>query len=231
MFIHDEARRHPNDRMVAPHDAVLDDADDLIVGDIVLPHRNVKPALHPGPHQLLGIGERDVVHADRHVELVRLVGDGAIELGRQRLLGAAATVDPDLDEVGLDLDVVVDGSARFLGSGHGIGHVDPRGIALGARSRPRHAGAGGMEQGRAGDDLFAQAQRDVAPAGAAAMHVGAIDEVADPDRGADAVEGEALHVIDQVLAGKGLLGHRPRRDVLESEMAVHIDHRRHHGLA
>ena len=63
------------------------------------------------------------------------------------------------------------------------------------------------------------------------MHVGAVDEIADPDRGADAVEREALEMIDQVGAGEGLLRHRPGGNILEAEMAVHVDQRRHHRLA
>ena len=63
------------------------------------------------------------------------------------------------------------------------------------------------------------------------LHVGAVDQIADADGGADAVIGEPLHVIDQVLAGERLLRHRPFGNVLESEVAVQVDHRRHHGLA
>jgi len=37
------------------------------------------------------------------------------------------------------------------------------------------------------------------------MHVGAVDQIADADRRADADIGEPLHMIDQVFAGEGLL--------------------------
>ncbi len=74
-------------------------------------------------------------------------------------------------------------------------------------------------------------QHYIAPAGAPALHVGAIDEVADADHSADAVEGETPEMVDEVFAGKGLLRHRAGGDVLKSEMAVEVDQRGHHGLA
>ena len=59
----------------------------------------------------------------------------------------------------------------------------------------------------------------------------AVDEVADADDGADAVIGQPLQMIDQVLACEGLLRHRAGRDVLVAEMAMEVGHCRHHGLA
>ena len=65
-------------------------------------------------------------------------------------------------------------------------------MPLGARARPRHAGAGGPEQRRARDHFLAHPQRHVAPAGAAALHVGAVHQIADADDRADTVIGEPL---------------------------------------
>ena len=43
--------------------------------------------------------------------------------------------------------------------------------------------------------------------------------------------GKPLQMIDQVLAGEALLGHHPFGEILKTEMAMHIDQRRHHRLA
>jgi hypothetical protein len=63
------------------------------------------------------------------------------------------------------------------------------------------------------------------------MKVGALDEIADAHSGAHAVIGEALQVVDQIFARVGRLRHRPVGNVLEADMAVQVDQRRHHGLA
>ena len=104
-------------------------------------------------------------------------------------------------------------------------------MALRARARPHHAGAGRLELRGARHDLVTQLEHDIAPSGAAAFHVAAVDKVADADGGADTVIGEPLHMIDQVLAREGFLRHRPIGDVLETKVTVQVDHGGHHGLA
>src|SRR5579872_5845245 len=63
------------------------------------------------------------------------------------------------------------------------------------------------------------------------MQVGTIDEIADADRGADAIIGKALQMVYEILAGVVFLGHRPVDIVLKADVAVKIDLRRHHCLA
>ena len=76
-----------------------------------------------------------------------------------------------------------------------------------ARARPGHAGACGLEQRRARNDLVAHAQRHVAPAGAAALHVGAVDEIADAHDRANPVIGEPL---EMVVIDRARLSNHPR---------------------
>ena len=60
--------------------------DQFVVDGFAAAHRDVQPAFDAAAHQFLGVGELDVVHADRDVEFVRLVEDRAIERRRQRRL-------------------------------------------------------------------------------------------------------------------------------------------------
>ena len=68
----------------------------------------MQPALHARAQQSLGILELGVVDADRDAVFVRLLDNGAVEFGRQRLHAPVAVVDPDLDEFRLDAGVVGD---------------------------------------------------------------------------------------------------------------------------
>src|SRR5260370_7755162 len=63
------------------------------------------------------------------------------------------------------------------------------------------------------------------------MHIRTVLEVANADRCADPVVGEAFEVVDQILAGIEGLCHRPLYNVLESDVAVQIHERRHDGFA
>lgn len=63
------------------------------------------------------------------------------------------------------------------------------------------------------------------------MQVGAILQVADADHRAESVPGEALEMIDQVLARVIFLRHRAVDIVLEADMAVEIDLAGHDGFA
>ena len=71
----------------------------------------------------------------------------------------------------------------------------------------------------------------VAPILAAAVKIGAADEIGDAHYRADSVIGEALQMIDQVLAREGRLRHGVVGYVLKSEMTVEIDQCGHHGFA
>src|SRR5215207_9463414 len=51
---------------------------------------------------------------DADLELVRFVDDGGILIRRDLLDLAVAVVDPDLDDVDLELRVILDGLAAFL---------------------------------------------------------------------------------------------------------------------
>ena len=169
--------------------------------------------------------------ADGDIELVRLVRDRSIERRAEGRLGPAAVVHPDLDERRLHRRVIANGRARFSLVGDRIRDVDTRGMALRARAGPRNAWPRGPEQRRARNDFVPHSQRDVAPVGSTTVKVRAADQIADPDDRADAVVGEQLQVIDQVLARVHLLGHRAFSDVLEPDVPMEIDQRRHHGLA
>src|SRR5262249_17736299 len=57
------------------------------------------------------------------------------------------------------------------------------------------------------------------------------DEVADADDGADTVVSETLKMVDEILTRVGRFRHGPLSYVLVTDVAVEIDHRRHHGLA
>jgi hypothetical protein len=224
-------RRHPNVRPIALGDALLDDRNQLVVHGLSPAHWNVQPALDARAHQVLGIRQRDVVNTDGHVVLQRLGDNRAIENGRERLLGCPAAVHPNLDERGLHQDVVVHSRARFLDGRDGIGHVHPGRVALRAGAREGDPRSCRSKQRRIRDDLIPHAQWHVAPVRPAAVQVGAVEQVADADRRADSVVGEALQMVGEILDRVELLGHGPFRDVLESVVAVEINQRRHDGLA
>ena len=88
-----------------------------------------------------------------------------------------------------------------------------------------------LKQRGARDDLVPHSQRHVAPLGPAAVQIRTVHQIADADRGADPVIRQALEVVDQVLAGEVLLGHRAVPIVLVADVAVQVDLRRHDGLA
>ena len=102
---------------------------------------------------------------------------------------------------------------------------------MGARSGPGDPRARRAKQRRIGDDLFPHLQRHVAPIRPAAMQIGTVFQIADADDRADTVVGESLQMVDEILARVEFLGHGSFRYVLESDVAVEIDHRGHDGLA
>src|SRR5215471_14933424 len=63
------------------------------------------------------------------------------------------------------------------------------------------------------------------------MEVRTVDQIADTNDPAESVVGETLEMIDEILAGKVFLGHRAVPVVLESDVAVKINLRGHHGFA
>src|SRR5207302_8000412 len=92
---------------------------------------------------------------------------------------------------------------------------------------PSDARASGAKQRGVGDDHFSHLQRNVVPVCPSAVHVGTVLEVAYADRRADSVVSEPLEMIDQILTSVESLGHRPFHHVLESNVAVQINQRRH----
>ena len=83
----------------------------------------MKPAFDAGAHQQLGICQRDVMGRDWNVVLVRFVDDREIQFRRQLLRAAISIVDPDLDELRFDFDIVADSLPRLRHGGDGIRHV------------------------------------------------------------------------------------------------------------
>jgi hypothetical protein len=63
------------------------------------------------------------------------------------------------------------------------------------------------------------------------VEIRTIDEITDANSRADAVVGETLQVIDEILSSEILLRHRPVPVVLVADVAVKVDLRRHDGLA
>ena len=148
------------------------------------------------------------------------------------LLRAAAVVHPDLDELGLHAWRSRRTAARASSTvvtGYGTSVRDGWPLAPGAR--PRDARTRRAKQRRAGIDLVAHAQRHVAPVGPAAVQIGTIHQIADADHRAEAVVGQALQMVDQILAREILLRHRAVPIVLIADVAVEVDLGRHHGLA
>ncbi len=96
---------------------------------------------------------------------------------------------------------------------------------------PGDARTGGAKQRRARNDLVAHAQRHVAPFGPSAVQVGAVDQISNPNGGAESVGGEALEMVDQILTCVIFLRHGSVRGVLVTEVAMEIDFGGHHGLA
>ena len=223
--------RHPDVRPVVPGDALLDDRNQFVVGCFTATNRHVKPSVNARAHQFLGIRQRDVMHPDGDIVLVRLLDNRSIENRRQRRLGSGSVVHPDLDEFRLHADIVLNGRSSLLHCGDRIRHVHSGGVALGSRSGPGDPRARRAKQRRIGNDLFPHLQRHVSPIRPAAMHIGTVFQIADADGPADTVVGEALQVVDQILAREEFLGHGSFRDVLEPEVAVKIDDRRHDRLA
>ena len=191
----------------------------------------MQPSFNSRLHHQLGVGERDVVRGHRNVRLVRLFDDRQIEGWLQLFRPSVPIVDPDLDELGLHLQVVARRLTGFFNRRHRVGHVGSRGVTVGAAARPGDARSGGLEQRGAGHDLVAHLQRHVAPSCTPTAQIRSIDQVADANRGADAVVGQALEVIDQVLTGEVLLRHRAVPIVLVADVTVQVDFRRHHELA
>ena len=64
-----------------------------------------------------------------------------------------------------------------------------------------------------------------------ARHDLALGEIGNADHGAETQVRVTLEMVDEVLAREVLLRRGPRDHVLESEVAMHIDLRRHDGLA
>ena len=96
---------------------------------------------------------------------------------------------------------------------------------------PGDSGARGTEKRGVGNDLGTHLQGNVAPMRAPAVQVGAVEKIADANRGADADIGQALEMVDKVFAGEIFLGHGAFDDVLETVMAVQVGHGGHHGFA
>ena len=162
---------------------------------------------------------------------MRLFGDGAIKRRRERLLRSSSIIHPHLDEFGFHLHVVVNGFAGLFDSADQIGNINSGGIALWSRTGPSDAGAGGAKQRGVGEDLFSHLQRNFAPVCPSAVHVGTVLEVAYANRRADSVVSEPLEMIDQILTRVESLGHRPFHHVLESDVAMQINQRRHDSFA
>ena len=113
----------PHGRPVVPRFAISDHREELLVRLLAAAHGRMQPSLDAEPHQLLRVGERDIVGRDGNVRLLCLFDDRAIQRRRQSLPRAVSVVDPDLDELGLHLHVVARRFPRLLDGRHRIRHV------------------------------------------------------------------------------------------------------------
>ena len=97
-----QVRLHAAVRQVGREDQVrtlLEHRHQLVVD--VLVANAVRERVEPGADEPLGVLQIEDVRGDPQPALVRLVDDGAVDLGRQLLVLAVAGVDPDLDDVDL----------------------------------------------------------------------------------------------------------------------------------
>ena len=109
-----EVRRDP--------DVVLLGEPDVLVVDLLVAHA-VQEAFDAGADHQLGVGEVEHMADRAQPELLGLIGRGGEHLRRQLGGAAAAIVDPDLDEVGLERGELAHEAARILGAGDRERHV------------------------------------------------------------------------------------------------------------
>ena len=221
----------PHGGVIVPRLPIRDHRDELVVRLLASANRRVKPSLDAELHEFLGIGQCDVVGGDRNVRLVRFFDNHPVQRRRQPLPRAVPVVHPDLDELGLHLDVIARGLSSLLDRCDRIRHVGSGRVALSTGIRPGDARAGRLEERCTRDDFVPHPQRHVAPLVPAAAEVRTLDQIGNADDGADPVVRETLQMVDEVLARVVLLGHRPVGDMLEPDVAVEVDFCRHDCLA
>ncbi len=134
---------------------------------------------------------------ERSPSLLRLVGRGREHLRRQLGRAAAAVVDPELDEVGLERRKLAHELARLLGAGDRERHV-VAGFVGRPRARIGEPAADGEDARGVRDRLVAQLERQIAEVGAGAQHRD------------DAVIGIALQMVDVIVAREIVLRHACR---------------------
>ena len=61
--------------MVVSRKPVFDDANQFVVGRFAIANGQMQPSFDAGAHQLLGVGQRDVVHCDRNIVFVGFLDD------------------------------------------------------------------------------------------------------------------------------------------------------------
>src|SRR5206468_11183361 len=142
---------------------------------------------------------------------------------RELFRPATAVIDPNLDELRLDADIVAHGFSSFLDRRHRIRYVRSGWMPICAGSGPSNSRPRRLEQRRARNDFISYTERYISPIRSAAVEVRAIDEITDSDDRAEPVISETLQLIDDVLACEVFLCHRAVEVVLVSDMAVQID--------
>ena len=159
------------------------------------------------------------VHGDAHAVLVRLVQDRAIQVGRQRLDGPASRVDPHLDQRDAALRQFLHVGACPLHRRHdirGVAHVVRADLLERRQAAPRRQESRGVRI-LPGAQFFPELK-------------GQLSEIASHRlAGRDAEVGEAVHVVEDVLARVVL---RPAGQVLHvADVRMRIDQRRDDRLA
>ena len=186
-----------------PHQLVIDVAD------------HVRKDVDATSEQVLGVFQIGGVNGDAHVPPMRLVDDGAIEVGRELPDGAASIVHPGLDDPHVPPGEFFDGGACALLGRHRIRRVaHVVGTDLGER---REAATGRQKPCGIGVHFIPHLKWQLAKVGPhrlARRHT----EV-----------GEAMQVVENVLA-RVVLG--PAAEVFHvADVRVRIDQRGNHGLA